>query len=370
MWCLLANVRCLPSLYTFGRAERRARWSAMPPDLAAEPTWFYRDAQGHEQGPFDSLCMRSWCEQGYFAADQLIWNCPAGAESAPSHQSTPLQQLWRRPEEAFVVAAASGTAAAACVEIGPPPKRQRMNGPAPSPGVAPFLNFRTASLHELYEDRLAARDAPVGGTSPAPETFRHVERGGAALNLLEGLALHRDVLTRGEQMHLVEFAQRLKALGAAGELTGRTFAAPPKWRRGNGRVTVQFGCCYNYAGVFSQGQWEPAGILPAQRVCALPPLLLDVVARLEARGVVAAADRPDSCIVNLYERGDCIPPHIDHHDFTRPFATLSLLSEQARAASAQRHTHRMHRPCTARAAPVQRPCSAHAAPLGHASRPS
>ena len=29
-----------------------------------------------------------------------------------------------------------------------------------------------------------------------------------------------------------------------------------------------------------------------------------------------------------YSEGDCIPPHIDHHDFTRPFVTLSLLSEQ------------------------------------------
>ena len=26
---------------------------------------------------------------------------------------------------------------------------------------------------------------------------------------------------------------------------------------------------------------------------------------------------------------DCIPPHIDHHDFSRPFCTISLLSEQA-----------------------------------------
>lgn len=25
---------------------------------------------------------------------------------------------------------------------------------------------------------------------------------------------------------------------------------------------------------------------------------------------------------------DCIPPHIDHHDFSRPFCTVSLLSEQ------------------------------------------
>lgn len=38
---------------------------------------------------------------------------------------------------------------------------------------------------------------------------------------------------------------------------------------------------------------------------------------------------PDSAIVNIYDVGDCIPPHIDHHDFSRPFCTLSLLSEES-----------------------------------------
>jgi hypothetical protein len=36
---------------------------------------------------------------------------------------------------------------------------------------------------------------------------------------------------------------------------------------------------------------------------------------------------PDSCIVNMYDPGDCIPPHIDSHDFVRPFCTVSFLSE-------------------------------------------
>ncbi|KAI3757434.1 hypothetical protein L6452_04971 [Arctium lappa] len=36
---------------------------------------------------------------------------------------------------------------------------------------------------------------------------------------------------------------------------------------------------------------------------------------------------PNSCIVNIYEEGDCIPPHIDHHDFLRPFCTISFLTE-------------------------------------------
>jgi len=32
-----------------------------------------------------------------------------------------------------------------------------------------------------------------------------------------------------------------------GQLRGRTFSAPRKSMKGKGRVTVQFGCCYNYA---------------------------------------------------------------------------------------------------------------------------
>lgn len=29
----------------------------------------------------------------------------------------------------------------------------------------------------------------------------------------------------------------------------RTYTAPRKWMKGKGRVTIQFGCCYNYATV-------------------------------------------------------------------------------------------------------------------------
>ena len=35
--------------------------------------------------------------------------------------------------------------------------------------------------------------------------------------------------------------------GKQGRLRGRTFSAPRKWARGKGRITCQFGCCYNYA---------------------------------------------------------------------------------------------------------------------------
>ncbi|XP_020584791.1 uncharacterized protein LOC110027627 [Phalaenopsis equestris] len=34
----------------------------------------------------------------------------------------------------------------------------------------------------------------------------------------------------------------------------------------------------------------------------------------------------NSCIINIYDEGVCIPPHIDHHDFVRPFCTVSFMS--------------------------------------------
>ena len=40
------------------------------------------------------------------------------------------------------------------------------------------------------------------------------------------------------------------------------------------------------------------------------------------------ADLPPFETSFLAAQIDCIPPHIDHHDFSRPFCTISLLSEQ------------------------------------------
>ena len=78
------------------------------------------------------------------------------------------------------------------------------------------------------------------------------------------------VLSSSQQRHILKFVSRLRELGEEGQLAGRTYLAPPKLRKGNGRVTIQFGCCYNYA---TDGQGNPPGILPAIPVCGLPPML-------------------------------------------------------------------------------------------------
>ena len=69
-------------------------------------------------------------------------------------------------------------------------------------------------------------------------------------------------------------------------------------------------------------------IMSNEAVELLPPMLEDLIDRLVASGVLPREKRPNSAIINVYSEGDCIPPHIDHHDFTRPFCTVSMLSTQ------------------------------------------
>ena len=60
-----------------------------------------------------------------------------------------------------------------------------------------------------------------------------------------------------------------------------------------------------------------------------PPILERLVGRLTSHGFLPADVRPDSCIINQYDAGDCIPPHVDHPSYHRPISTLSLLGEEA-----------------------------------------
>lgn len=147
---------------------------------------------------------------------------------------------------------------------------------------------------------------------------------GKYVNILEGLELHTGIFSAAEQKRIVDHVYGLEEKGRNGELKARTFTAPRKWMKGKGRVTIQFGCCYNYA-VDKNG--NPPGILQDEMVDPLPNLFKVIIRRLVKWHVLPPTCIPDSCIVNIYEEGDCIPPHIDNHDFVRPFCTVSFLSE-------------------------------------------
>ncbi|CAI0461675.1 unnamed protein product [Linum tenue] len=147
---------------------------------------------------------------------------------------------------------------------------------------------------------------------------------GKLMNILDGLELHTGVFSAAEQKRIIDRVFELKEMGMKGELKERTFSAPQKWMRGKGRVTLQFGCCYNYA---TDRTGNPPGILKNEMVDPIPQLLKVIIRRLVKWHVLPPTCVPDSCIVNIYEEGDCIPPHIDNHDFLRPFCTVSFVSE-------------------------------------------
>ncbi|KAL3382380.1 hypothetical protein AABB24_002097 [Solanum stoloniferum] len=144
------------------------------------------------------------------------------------------------------------------------------------------------------------------------------------INVLKGLELHTNVFNPDEQKEVVELVYSLQRMGQKRQLRARTYSEPRKWMRGKGRVTIQFGCCYNYA-VDKNG--NPPGIVRDEEVDPLPPLFKKMIKRMVRWHVLPTSCVPDSCIVNIYDEGDCIPPHIDHHDFVRPFCTVSLLAE-------------------------------------------
>uniref|UniRef100_A0A5B7BYQ0 Putative Oxidoreductase n=1 Tax=Davidia involucrata TaxID=16924 RepID=A0A5B7BYQ0_DAVIN len=155
--------------------------------------------------------------------------------------------------------------------------------------------------------------------------YVHTERiDGKATNVLQGLELHTRVFNAVEQKKIVECVYNLQRMGQKGQLRARTYSEPRKWMRGKGRVTIQFGCCYNYA-VDKNG--NPPGIMRDEEVDPLPPLFMKMIKRMVRWHVLPPTCVPNSCIVNMYDEGDCIPPHIDHHDFLRPFCTVSFLTE-------------------------------------------
>ena len=94
-------------------------------------------------------------------------------------------------------------------------------------------------------------------------------------------------------------------------LRGRTFSAPRKSMRGKGRITVQFGCCYNYA-VDKQGR-APGEIISsasrmgkAQLASLTPPYgshLMDMFATQLARPLTPA----NSTVLSRLQSGWCMP---------------------------------------------------------------
>eukprot|EP01018_Ginkgo_biloba_P016217 Gb_38685 [translate_table: standard] len=95
-------------------------------------------------------------------------------------------------------------------------------------------------------------------------------------------------------------------------LREHTYLKPKTWMQGKGCITLQFRCCFNYR---SDEYGNRIGISQVNEVDRIPNLFIKVIKRLIKWHVLPIDCVIDSYIVNIYEVGDCIPPHIDHHDF-------------------------------------------------------
>ena len=134
-----------------------------------------------------------------------------------------------------------------------------------------------------------------------------------------GAEVFRDAVDDGLHDAVCAWVAEELERGRRGELEGKTHApVPPKWaRKDQSREMLQYGTYTHSNRVDAE-----------TRVAAMPAIFEDVLDALVARGVIGKDEKMDSCTVNVYGKGQWIPPHIDNPTFARPFVTVSLASAQ------------------------------------------
>ena len=199
-------------------------------------------------------------------------------------------------------------------------KRALAPSDAPSSSRAPNDAPSDAPARKKQKRRRHKHKAADASSAPVASGERFTCRSGA-VDLAEGLVLHRDAVTEAEERELVAFVRAQCDAGRRGELRKPTYLRASGGRsRGNRREALQYGGFFD----FNRARPGRPGLVPP-----FPPVLERLVARLVDGSRLLPADaRPDSAIINYYDAGDCIPPHTDHASYARPISTLSLLGEE------------------------------------------
>ncbi|KAJ8608920.1 hypothetical protein CTAYLR_005284 [Chrysophaeum taylorii] len=142
-------------------------------------------------------------------------------------------------------------------------------------------------------------------------------------NILEGLTLHREAIDARLEAYLVDWID--EQLRNRKALLGATFLQStytvPEGKRlvtRKGRQVLQYGSYYDY---------REHAIDSTQPVEEMPAQLNRVIDELTHKGALPRWARPDTCIVNVYEAGSGISPHVDDVVYPRPFCTVSFLSD-------------------------------------------
>lgn len=149
-----------------------------------------------------------------------------------------------------------------------------------------------------------------------PKTFSTMEiNSGKTVNIAEGLNLYEKLLDDEEVSKLISLVDDLRATGKRGQLPGPTFVASRIPYRGHGREMIQLGIAIS--DVSSDDN-------PAKdwRVEPIPDLLQSLIDRLISMQLTPT--KPDSCIIDIYNEGDCSQPRYFPLRYGRPICLLSL----------------------------------------------
>lgn len=140
------------------------------------------------------------------------------------------------------------------------------------------------------------------------------------VDVLEGLVMHREVISGEFEEELISFVEMQCERGRKGELKKPTYLRASGARsQGNQRESIMYGGFFD----FNLARPGKRGLVPP-----FPPIIERLVDHLVSKNYLPSDVRPDSCIINKYGQGDCIPPHVDHLSYYRPISTLSLLGEE------------------------------------------
>lgn len=155
------------------------------------------------------------------------------------------------------------------------------------------------------------------------------------VDVLQGLVISHDAISDFFENELIAFVQTQCERGRNGELKKPTYLRASGARsQGNQRESIMYGGFFD----FNLARPGKRGLVPP-----FPPILERLVDHLVNNNYLPSDVRPDSCIINRYDKGDCIPPHVDHSSYYRPISTLSLLGEEPMLVGSR---FRTVRPCT------------------------
>uniref|UniRef100_A0A7S3NPL9 Fe2OG dioxygenase domain-containing protein n=1 Tax=Aureoumbra lagunensis TaxID=44058 RepID=A0A7S3NPL9_9STRA len=191
------------------------------------------------------------------------------------------------------------------------PSQPRVVSPSPK-------SFKTQTVTKYAENPPHAKEYRKSKNS---STFSHQEE---SENILQGLVLWRNIITEEKENELIDWVS--SALNRKDELQGATYLqathTQEDYKAGRkrtvfGRQVLQFGSFYDYQNHIIDTE------TPVEE---MPPILDRIIDIFIKQGALPIEKRPDTCIINVYQPGDTIPPHVDDLAYPRPFSTLSLSS--------------------------------------------